>query len=202
MWQKIEKLGSRAVKRGLAVTAASLAALAAASAVFAVWRGIAPPSGETHYGNPAVWTEVAWPFPVDQWGVGKAFKCEGAECGGEVNVYLRAKLGSCNCATGVANDDDLDRMSDFDLVAGAVLALASGQPVKIGNMNGRDRGYALTSANPQGKSALSIVFNDRCDMVVATAILPHDQPIRVEPAVIAFLNSPAILRWTESTLGL
>jgi hypothetical protein len=26
--------------------------------------------------------------------------------------YLRAKLGSCNCTTGVADDADLDRMSD------------------------------------------------------------------------------------------
>ena len=25
--------------------------------------------------------------------------------------YIRAKLGSCKCATGVADDGDLDRMS-------------------------------------------------------------------------------------------
>jgi hypothetical protein len=190
------------VKRRLAITATSVAALAAATAGFAVWRGTTLPSGEAHSDHPAVWTEVAWPFPADQWGVGKAFKCEGADCGGEVNIYLRAKLGFCNCATGVANDDDLDRMSDIDLVGGEVAALASGQPVKIGNMNGRDRGYALTSANPPGKSALSVVFNDRCDMVVATAVLPHNRPTTVEPAVISFLNSQAILRWTEITLGL
>jgi hypothetical protein len=61
-------------------------------------------------------------------------------------------------------------------------------------MNGRDRVYALTSANPPGKSVLSVVSNDRCDMVVATAVLPHDRPATIEPAVIAFLNSPAILR--------
>jgi hypothetical protein len=194
--------GCRSVNRRLAIAASSVAVLAAATAGFAVWRGIALPDGRDRSDTLAIWTEVVWPFPVDQWGVGKAFKCKGAECGGEVNVYLRAKLGFCNCATGVANDDDLDRMSDFDLVGGEVAALASGQPVKIGNMNGRDRGYALTSANPAGRSALSVVFNDRCDMVVATAVLPHDRPATVEPAVIAFLNSPAILRWTEITLGL
>jgi hypothetical protein len=190
------------VKSRLAITATSVAALAAAIAGIAVWRGTALPSGKAHFDHPAVWTEVAWPFSVDQWGVGKAFECKGGNCGGEVNVYLRAKLGFCNCATGVANDDDLDRMSDFDLLGSEVAALASGKAVKIGNMNGRDRGYALTSTNPPGKSALSIVFNDRCDMVVATAILPHDRPTTVEPAIIAFLNSPAILRWTEITLGL
>jgi hypothetical protein len=170
------------VNRRLAI---SVAVLASATAAFAMWRGIAALRGQAQSDQLAVWTEVPWPFPVDQWGGGKAFTCKGAECGREVNVYLRAKLGFCNCATGIANDDDLDRMSDFDLVGGEVAALASGQPIKIGNMKGRDRGYSLRSAHPPGKSALSVVFNDRCDMVVATAILPHDQPATVEPAVIA-----------------
>jgi len=69
-------------------------------------------------------------------------------------------------------------------------------------MNGRDRAYAFASANTLGKSALSVVFNDRCDMVVATALLPHDRPATIEPAVISLLNSPTILRWAEVTLGL
>jgi hypothetical protein len=189
------------VNRRLAIAALSVAALTVATG-FAVWRGTALPDGRDRSDDRAVWTEVAWPFPVDQWGTGKAFKCKPADCGGEIKVYLRAKLGACNCATGVANDDDLDRMSDFDLVGGEVVPLASGQPIKIGDMNGRDRGYALTSASPPGKSALSVAFNDRCDMVVAMAVLPHDRPATVEAAVIAFLNSPGILRWAEVTLGL
>ena len=43
-------------------------------------------------------------------------------------------------------------------------------------MKGRSRGYALTAGNRPGKSAISVVFNDRCDMIVATAVLPHDRP--------------------------
>ena len=190
------------MNRHFVVAALSGAALAVATGEFAVWRGTALPDRRDRSNDLVAWSEVAWPFPVDQWGAGKAFKCKSAGCDGDVHVYLRAKLGFCNCATGVANDDDLDRMSDFDLVGGEVAPLASGQPVKIGNMNGRDRAYLTTSANPPGKSALSVVFNDRCDMVVATAVLPHDRPATVEQAVIAFLNSPAILRWTEVTLGL
>src|SRR5215475_7565730 len=61
------------------------------------------------------WNEVSWPFPMDQWGMGKAFVCKAAECGAEVTVYIRAKIGFCNCTTGVADDDELDRVSDFDL---------------------------------------------------------------------------------------
>jgi hypothetical protein len=50
-----------------------------------------------------VWTEVKWPFPIDQWGSGRAFACKATDCGAEVSLYLRAKLGSCNCTTGIAD---------------------------------------------------------------------------------------------------
>jgi hypothetical protein len=76
--------------------------------------------------NP-IWTEVPWPFLMDQWGKGKAFQCKAEHCGTEVKLYLRAKLGSCNCTTGVADDTDLDRMSDLDLVSGEVLPLGTGR---------------------------------------------------------------------------
>ena len=78
-----------------------------------------------------LWVETKWPFPMDQWGTGRAFACKAAECGGEVKLYLRAKLGSCNCTTGVADDTDLDRMSDFDLVGGEVSPLGAGRPITI-----------------------------------------------------------------------
>src|SRR3954471_10100443 len=60
-----------------------------------------------------VWTEVAWPFPMDEWGQGKAYRCRAADCGGEVDVYVRGKIGFCNCTTGVADDIELERLSDF-----------------------------------------------------------------------------------------
>jgi hypothetical protein len=69
-------------------------------------------------------------------------------------------------------------------------------------MNGRDRVYALTASTPPGKTAISVVFNDRCDMVVATAVLAHGRPRTIEPAVIEFLNSATVLHWAEMSLGL
>ena len=149
-----------------------------------------------------VWNEVQWPFPIDQWGRGKAFRCKPADCGTEVRLYLRAKLGFCDCTTGVADDDDLDRMSDFDLVGGGVSPLGAGQPIAVGAMQGRSRAYALTARNTTGRTAISVAFNDRCDMVSAIAVLPHDRPGPIEPRIVAFLNSPVVLRWVETTLGL
>jgi hypothetical protein len=149
-----------------------------------------------------VWTEVQWPFPMDQWGKGRAFQCKPADCGTKVDLYLRAKIGFCNCTTGVADDADLDRMGDLDLIGAKVSPLGDGRPITIAWMKGRSRAYTLTARNPPGKTALSVAFNDRCDMVVATAVLPHDRPAMIEPGVIDFLNGGTVLRWAEVALGL
>src|SRR6266704_2619603 len=63
-----------------------------------------------------VWTEAKWPFPMDQWGLGKAFVCSAADCGGQVQLYVRPKIGFCNCATGVSDDTELERVADTELL--------------------------------------------------------------------------------------
>jgi len=148
------------------------------------------------------WTETQWPFPIDQFGGGKAFLCGAAACGTPVTLYVRAKIGFCNCTTGVADDAELERIGDLDLLGGKVAALGDGRPVAVSWMKGRSRSYTLTGGNKPGKSALSIGYNDRCDAIVATAVMPHDRPDDVEPAVMQFLNGPTVMRWAEVTLGL
>jgi hypothetical protein len=148
------------------------------------------------------WAEVTWPFPMDQWGTGRAFVCRAADCGAEVKLYLRAKLGSCNCTTGVADDADLERMSDFDLVGSEVSPLGAGRPITVAWMKGRSRAYALAARNRPEKSAISVVFNDRCDMIVATVVLPHKPPATIEPSVMEFLNSGPVVHWAEVALGI
>jgi len=77
------------------------------------------------------WTEFKWPFPVDQWGIGRAFVCKPAECGVEVNVYLRPKIGFCKCATGVDDDDELDRVGDNALIGADMVAPGPGRPIEV-----------------------------------------------------------------------
>ena len=185
---------------GLALALAAGLAGAIAVALIAP-RPAGTPAGDTFDVRP-LWAEVTWPFPMDQWGTGRAFSCKAADCGSEVKLYLRAKLGSCNCATGVADDADLDRMSDFDLVGGEVSPLGAGRPITVAWMKGRSRAYALTARNRPGKSALSVAFNDRCDMIVATVVLPHDRPATIEPGVMEFLNSRPVVHWAEVALGI
>jgi hypothetical protein len=147
------------------------------------------------------WSEVAWPFPIDQFGKGKAFRCQSSDCGTEVNLYIRAKIGFCNCTTGVADDDELARISDFALFDARIAALGPGQPIAVAWMNGRSRAFAVGGAAP-ARSLLSVGFNDRCDAIVATAVIGHERPGAIQPAVLAFLNSHTVLRWAEVTLGL
>jgi hypothetical protein len=101
----------------------------------------------------------------------------------------------------VADDEDLDRMGDLVLV-GDVSPLGSGRPISVAWMKGRSRAYTLNARNPAGKTAISVVYNERCDMIAATAVLGHDRPAATEPSVIEFLNSNTVMRWAEVTLGL
>ena len=149
----------------------------------------------------SLWTETKWPFLMDQWGEGKAFRCKAADCGAELNLYIRAKVGFCSSTTGVADDDELERLSDFDFMNGHAVALAGGRNVDIAGMKGRIRAY--TNAGPAGsRTAFSLVFNSGSDALVATVIVNDGQPASVEPVVIQFLSGQTIQGWVKLTLGL
>jgi len=149
-----------------------------------------------------VWNDVAWPFPIDQWGKGKAFACKAADCGTEVTVYIRAKIGFCNCTTGVADDEELDRISDFELFENKLTPLGPGRPIAVAWMKGRSRAFAIANNPRSAKSALSVGFNDHCDAIIATALVAGERAEAVEQTVLDFLNSRTVLRWAEVTLGL
>jgi hypothetical protein len=175
-------------------------ALAGASAYFG-WPMLVHSKAVTAPGHPQ-FSEVQWPFPTDEWGKGKAFRCEAADCGVEVKVYIRAKIGFCNCQTGVSDDPELDRLSDFSLMGEKISDLGPGRQINVAWMKGRSRAYAIADRYRAPNSALSVAFNDRCDAVVATAVVDHDHPGAIEPSVIDFLNSKVIVHWAEVTLGL
>jgi hypothetical protein len=137
-----------------------------------------------------VWTESTWPFPVDQFGGGWAFQCKAANCGTNVNLYLRPKLGFCNCQTGVADDEELDRVGDVDLVGSGGSALGPGRTIAVRSMKGRSRAYEVNA--PSAKSVLSIAFNSRCDVTVATVVADGD-PVAQEQAVLEFLNGDLVM---------
>jgi hypothetical protein len=151
---------------------------------------------------PASWTEVKWPFPLDQWGTGRAFQCRSDGCGAEITLYLRPKLGFCNCTTGVSDDAELDRVGDLELFSEKFDGLSEGRPIKVGWMNGRSRPYRVALPYEGQRTVLAIAFNDKCDVVVASVTADRDRIPAVERAALDFLNSDLVLRWAERELGL
>src|SRR5262245_28597037 len=126
--------------------------------------GIRPQASDA--AKSTTWAEIKWPFPLDQWGLGRAFECR--DCGAEAKLYLRAKLGFCNCTTGVADDAELDRVGDLELLSDKFKGLRDGRPIKVGWMTGRSRPYQVAIPYAMSRSVLAIAFNDKCDVVVAT----------------------------------
>ena len=154
----------------------------------------------------SVWTEMRWPFPIDQWGIGKTFRCAARYCGREVDLHLRAKVGFCNCATGVANDEELERVADLDLLGNRPLALAPGRTVSVQKTTGRSRVHSISivpvaAVTVEEKLALTIAFNRKCDAVVATVVVDRGDPGDLEAAALKFLDSDTVIRWIRATFG-
>lgn len=115
------------------------------------------------------WREIAWPFPRDGWPAGKAYRCSTAACGGEVQLYVRPKIGFCNCDSGVADDDEVDRVADLDLLSEHFAPRAPGDVVTIADMPGRMRAYDLKLHDGSQRAAIGIAVSRRCDLLVAVA---------------------------------
>src|SRR3954469_2452320 len=110
----------------------------------------------------AGWQEIAWPFPRDGWPAGRAFRCKAALCGETIELYVRPKIGFCNCDSGVADDDEVDRVADLDLISARFEPLAPGNVVQVGGMSGRVRNYRLQMQDGSRQSAAGLAVSRRC----------------------------------------
>jgi hypothetical protein len=162
--------------------------------------GVASVSGAAA-GVHAAWQEVKWPFPLDEWGIGRAFRCEAVDCGARIDLYLRAKVGFCNCATGVSDNADLDRVSDFELYSETFRGLTDGHAVDVGRLKGRSRLYQVSIPYAAPRDMLAIAFNDQCDVAVATIVADGDRLSDAEALSLNFLKSDLIQRWAQAELG-
>jgi hypothetical protein len=148
------------------------------------------------------WFEEKWPFPIDQWGAGRAFRCAAVQCGGEAHLYLRAKIGFCRCASGVSDDDEIDRVGDLELVSAKYIPLAPGYPVAVGILKGRARLFAVERPLQSPITMLAIAMAHKCDAVVATVMGVPDLQTAQEGAALEFLRSEMVQHWAEVNTGL
>jgi hypothetical protein len=154
-------------------------------------------------GEPQIpaWSQEKWPFPIDQWGTGQAFHCAAERCGRELHLYLRAKIGFCRCATGVSDDDEIERVGDLELFGPDYKPLTPGRPVSAGVMTGRTRLFAVERPLQTRLPILSIALAHKCDAIVATVQAEPQQDSLAEVEALDFLRSATIQDWVEAQGG-
>jgi hypothetical protein len=150
---------------------------------------------------PAVerWHEIAWPFPRDGWPAGRAFHCTSELCGDEVEVYVRPKIGFCSCDSGVADDGEVDRVTDLDLISEQFIPLEPGRMIRIADMPGRLRTYDLRMSDGSRRAAVGMAVSRRCDLLVAVAQGTGTVP-RIQRVALDFLALDAVTQWMTSAL--
>ena len=146
------------------------------------------------------WHEIAWSFPRDGWPAGRAFRCNHCgEGGATVELYVRPKIGFCNCDTGVADDDEVDRVADLDLISPRFVPLSGGKVVRVADMAGRLRAYELTMSDGP-HTDLGFALSHRCDLVVA--VLQGRASLgELQEEAQRFLESKELHRWVMAALG-
>ncbi len=173
--------------------------LIAAAVAVATLSGVAAYQHEQAGPGGARWRETAWPFPRDGWPAGRVFRCDVATCGAEVELYVRPKIGFCNCDSGVADDDEVDRVADLDLMSDRFVPREAGQVIELDGMSGRSRSYDLRMADGSNHIAVGFALSRRCDLLVAV-VQGDGAAASVQRAAIDFLGSDAMARWMISAL--
>jgi hypothetical protein len=80
--------------------------------------------------------------------------------------------------------------------------LSDGREISVGHMKGRSRPYRVDMRYEAPLTAVSIGFNDKCDVVVATIVADRERLVAAERVGLEFLNSDRVMRWVEKELGL
>ena len=180
------------------IIASAIVALGALSGA-AAYQHAAPRQDERKDEQKGEWQEIAWPFPRDGWPAGKAFRCGVAACGAEVELYVRPKMGFCNCDRGVTDDDEVDRVADLDLMSQRFAPLAASDIVRVADMPGRIRAYDLKLSDGLRHTAIGIAVSRRCDLLVAVAHGKGDAP-EVRRAALDFLATGEMTRWVMAAM--
>ena len=182
--------------RRLPVIATAMLVLGALSGAAAVREAPVEDAAPRH----AVWRDIAWPFPRDAWPAGRAFRCDAASCGHAVEIDLRPKIGFCNCDTGVADDDEVDRVADLDLISPQFAPREAGSAVRVGDLSGRARVYDLAMGDGARHAAVGIALSRRCDLLVAVA-QGNVPAVELQRMAFDYLGSRELRRWMMAALG-
>ena len=144
---------------------------------------------------PEGWRATDWPLIKDQFENGLALECLGSGCISLTAVTVRAKIGFCNCLTGVSDDEELDRIGDVPAVSDSYVPVAPGQEISVAGLKGRQRIYSSPGEPP----LLSVAYSHRCDAIAVTArgFKADEQALQVRN----LLESRAVRDWVDARLN-
>lgn len=142
----------------------------------------------------AGWRPMVWPFPRDAWPAGRAWHRDGTE------VYVRVKLGFYSrCGMGVATDEELDRVTDINLLAEGFKAAQAGGRIRITDLFGRARIYRRKTWYGAERFAEGIAVCYQCDLIAAiVAGDVTDEPTR--KTAHRFIESNTVQAWVNKQL--
>ena len=178
-----------------------LIAIAIAALVFGALSGVAAYQKvrpQSTGGDERHWQEIAWPYPRDGWPAGRAFRCDG--CAAPIELYVRPKIGFCNCDTGVADDDEVDRVADLDLISDRFAPLAPGKVIRVADLSGRSRAYDLDMPGGVRHAAVGIAVSHHCDLLVAV-VQGSAHADELQREAVAFLTTKRMKHWMMAALG-
>ena len=153
-------------------------------------------SGGRHWGRPTAPAggRSGWPFPHDAWPPGRAWRRDTTE------VYVRPKLGFCgNCDTGVVTDEEVDRVTDVDLLDERFAPVRDGSQIRITDLFGRARLYRYKLKNGAQRFAEGIAVAYKCDLVVAV-IVGNVADEQERKSAHRFLKSNTVQVWVNQQL--
>ena len=145
-----------------------------------------------------VWHEARWTPPIDNWGTGMAFACDNTGCPGGVKLFARTKVGFCNCFSGVADDDEIDRIGDVDLHGDTYAPDSPGVITAIGDLKGRKRIFRIGNRLVGATHVLSIVVATDCKAVVATMVSSAPITDAEESSAVAVLGEKPFQQWAAA----
>jgi hypothetical protein len=144
------------------------------------------------------WHAAAWPFATDAWPEGRAYHCDAAKCGATLDLYIRPKIGFCDCYRGVADDDEIDRVGDLALLNPNYSPSQPGVPVQLAGLDGRARLFILPASARVGPYAVGIALSRRCDAIVATLVSEQLISPAAKARAFELIDSAEIRNWIET----
>jgi hypothetical protein len=178
------------MKRRTIVQTSLAAGLTAGMVALKLGEHDPPPS----FGKDMPWRPTAWPFPRDAWPQGRAWRR------GTLEVYVRPKIGFCgNCETGVTTDEEVDRVTDVDLLDERFAPVREGRAVRIGALPGRARLYRYERAIGGIRLVEGIAVSQKCDLVIAV-IAGNLSDERERAAAYRLLESSTVQDWIGEQL--